>query len=97
LDLKRLLPKLRVDSSEEAEPPSHARMVSRRFCKEAVLTGFAAEAEPPMMMGNKAELSATICATVFLLDHEGCPSEGILAVASCVASSDSEYFRAGDA
>jgi hypothetical protein len=72
-------------------------MVSRRFRKEAVLTGFAAEAQPPMMMGDKAELPATVCATVFLPDHEAALPRGMLAVASCVASSDSDCFRAGDA
>src|SRR5215831_10386904 len=45
---------------QEAKPPSHARMVLRRSRKEVVLAGFAAEAQAPMVVTNKAELSATV-------------------------------------
>ena len=45
-------------------------MVLRRFRKEVVLAGFAAEAKAPMMMGNKTELAATVCATILRLAHE---------------------------
>jgi hypothetical protein len=61
---------LRRCASKEAEPPSHARMVSRGFCKKVVLAGFAAEAKAPMMMGHKTELAATVCATILRLAHE---------------------------
>jgi hypothetical protein len=61
---------LRRYASKEAEPPSHARMVSRGFCKKVVLAGFAAEAKAPMMMGHKTELAATVCATILRLAHE---------------------------
>jgi hypothetical protein len=35
-------------------------MVLRRFRKEVVLAGFAAEAQAPMVMADKAEFSTTI-------------------------------------
>jgi hypothetical protein len=35
-------------------------MVLRGFRKEVVLAGFAAEAQPPMVMTDKAELSTTV-------------------------------------
>jgi len=35
-----------------------------------VLAGFAAEAKAPMMMGNKTELAATVCAAILRLAHE---------------------------
>jgi hypothetical protein len=62
---------LRRTSSDEAEPLSHARVVFRRPREEVVLTGFAAETQSAMMMGDKTELSATVCATV---RHEAAPS-----------------------
>jgi hypothetical protein len=64
---------LRRCASKEAEPLSHARMLSRRFCKKVVLAGFAAEAKAPMMMGNKTELAATVCAPILRLAHELAP------------------------
>jgi hypothetical protein len=45
---------------QEAEPPSHARMILRRFRKEVVRAGFAAEAQAPMVVGDKTELSTTV-------------------------------------
>jgi hypothetical protein len=45
---------------QETKPPSHARMVLDRFCKECVLAGFAAEAQAPMVVRDKTELSATV-------------------------------------
>jgi hypothetical protein len=35
-------------------------MVLRRFRKEVVLAGFAAEAQAPMVVTNKTELAATV-------------------------------------
>jgi hypothetical protein len=35
-------------------------MVLRRFRKEVVLAGFTAEAQAPMVMTDKAELSTTV-------------------------------------
>jgi hypothetical protein len=45
---------------QEAKPPSHARIAFRRFCIEAVLAGFAAEAQTPMVVADKTELSTTV-------------------------------------
>jgi len=61
---------LRRCASTEAEPLSDARMVCRGFCEKVVLAGFAAEAKAPMMMGNKTELSAAVCAAILRLAHE---------------------------
>jgi hypothetical protein len=36
-----------------AEPPSYARVVLGCFCKVAVLAGFAAKAQPPMVMADE--------------------------------------------
>jgi hypothetical protein len=49
-------------------------MVLRRFGKEMVLASFAAEAQPPMMVGDETQLSTTVCAAILLLAHEA-PSE----------------------
>src|SRR5438132_1836642 len=45
---------------QEAKPPSHARMVLRRFRKEVILASFAAEAQAPMVMTDKTELATTV-------------------------------------
>ena len=45
-------------ASKEAEPLSHARMVLRFFRKIVFLAGLAAEAQAPMMMGDKTESSS---------------------------------------
>jgi hypothetical protein len=66
-------------SSEEAEPLSHARMVFRRSREEVVLTGLSAKAQPPMMVGDKTKLSATVCATVLVLGQEAAPVSDLLA------------------
>src|SRR5262249_13453640 len=55
---------------EQAKPPSHARMVLRRFRKEVVLAGFAAEAQAPMVVTDKTELSTAIRTAVFRLGHD---------------------------
>jgi hypothetical protein len=44
---------LRSLARQEAKPPSHARMVLRRFRKEVVLAGFAAEAQALMVVADK--------------------------------------------
>jgi hypothetical protein len=57
----------RTSGNEQAEAFSHARMVLRRGPrKEAVLAGFAAKAQAPMMVRYKTKLSPTICASVFV-------------------------------
>jgi hypothetical protein len=45
---------------KKAKPPSHARMVPLRFRKKVVLAGFAAEAQAPMVIADKTELSTTV-------------------------------------
>ena len=45
-------------------------MVLRRFFKEVVLAGFAAEAQRPMLMANKTKPAATVCAAILRLAHE---------------------------
>ena len=45
---------LRSLARPEAKPPSHARMVLRRFRKEVLLAGFAAEAQASMVVADKA-------------------------------------------
>jgi hypothetical protein len=51
---------LRSVTRQEAKPPSHARMVLRRFRKEVILASFAAEAQAPMVMTDKTELATTV-------------------------------------
>jgi hypothetical protein len=45
-------------------------MVLRRFRKEVVLAGFAAETQAPMVVADKTKLSTAVCAAVFQLGHE---------------------------
>jgi hypothetical protein len=45
-------------------------MVFRRSCEKVSLAGLAAEAKSPMMMANKTELAAALCATILRLAHE---------------------------
>jgi hypothetical protein len=45
-------------------------MVLRRFRKEALLAGFAAEAQPSMVVADKAKLSATGCAAILRFGHQ---------------------------
>src|SRR5262249_60422340 len=45
-------------------------MVLRRFRKEVVLASFAAEAQAPMVMTDKAEFSTTIGTAVLRLSHD---------------------------
>src|SRR5215475_1139802 len=45
-------------------------MVLRRFRKEVVLAGFAAEAQAPMVVTDKTELSTTIRTAVLRLGHD---------------------------
>src|SRR5262245_54864088 len=45
-------------------------MVLRRFRKEVVLAGFAAEAQAPMVMGDKTKLSTAVCTAILQLGHE---------------------------
>jgi hypothetical protein len=47
-------PHLRSLARPEAKPASHARMVLRRFRKEVLLAGFAAEAQASMVVADKA-------------------------------------------
>jgi transposase InsO family protein len=56
--------------AREAKPFSHARIVLRRFRKEVFLAGFAAEAQAPMVVGDKTKLSTTVCTTVVQFGHE---------------------------
>jgi hypothetical protein len=56
-----------------SKPFSHERKVLRRFGKEIVLAGFAAEAQAPMVMADKTELSPAVCAAVLQLGHEVSP------------------------
>ena len=56
--------------AREAKPFSHRRMVLRRFRKEVFLTGFAAEAQALMVVGDKPKLSTTVCTTVVKFGHE---------------------------
>ena len=51
---------LRSAARQETKPPSHTCVVLRRFRKEVVLAGFAAEAQAPMVVGDKTELSTTV-------------------------------------
>jgi hypothetical protein len=37
---------------------------------EIVLAGLAAEAQAPVMVADKTELSSTVCAAVFQLGHD---------------------------
>jgi len=45
-------------------------MTPRRFRKEVVPAGFAAEAQAVMVVGDKAQLSATACAAILEFPHE---------------------------
>jgi DNA-binding transcriptional regulator YiaG len=45
-------------------------MVLRRSRKEVVLAGFAAEAQAPMVVGDKTQLSTTACAAILQFSHE---------------------------
>jgi hypothetical protein len=52
------------------KPFSHERKVLRRLRKEIALAGFAAEAQAPIVVADKTELSSTVCAAVLQLGHE---------------------------
>ena len=50
-------------------------MVFRRFRKEVVLAGFAAEAQAPMVVADKTKLSTTVCTAIILqFSHDALPS-----------------------
>jgi hypothetical protein len=51
-------------------------MVLRCFFKEIILAGFAAKAQAPMVVVDKAELSPAVRAAVLQLGHETPSAEG---------------------
>lgn len=71
--------------SSPSKPSSHARMVLGRFREEGDLAGLAAEAQPPMVVTDEAELSTAVCAAVVRLAHEILLRSGGLSVPCCQA------------
>src|SRR5262249_15809197 len=58
---------------EKTEPPSHARMILRRFRQEIVPASLATEAQAPMLLENKTQLSASVLTAIVRFKHDGLP------------------------
>jgi len=65
-------------------------MVLRRFRKEVVLAGFAAEAQAPMVVADKTKLSTTVCTAIILqFSHDALLRfAGVSTATNVVASSN---------
>jgi hypothetical protein len=60
-------------ASEEAKALPQVRMVLRRFRKEAVLADFAAKAQAPVVVADKAKPAPAVGTAVFQLVHGALP------------------------
>ena len=58
--MKRKFQELRERPSFEAKPLSQVRAALRGLCNEVVFASFAAEAQAPVVVADKAELSTTV-------------------------------------